>query len=207
MKNKPVLVYGGIIVVLTVVIIVATLKEQKPIPQQISTPPQSELPLNHPPIDGMNNNAAKPSKENVARRVQQEIENLQHSVEKEPNNISLLMQLANFLFDAHQMSEAKKYYERILQLDAKNTAARLELSVCYYHEQNFQQAISLMKEILSYEPRNQDAMYNLGSLYATMKNDAEALTWWKRTVQANDTSELAKKSKENISFLENSLKK
>jgi tetratricopeptide (TPR) repeat protein len=206
MKNKLFLVYGSIIVVLAAVIIIAVNNKQQPVSQQISASTQRELPPEHPPIDGKNNDT-KPSKDNVSSRVQQEIDNLKHAVEKEPTNISVLMQLANFLFDAHQMPEAKKYYERVLQLDAKHTAARLELSVCYYHEQNFEKAVSLMNEILSYEPNNQDAMYNLGSLYAAVQKNAEAITWWKRVIQANDTSELAQKSKENISFLENSLKK
>ncbi|MEK7263463.1 MAG: tetratricopeptide repeat protein [Bacteroidota bacterium] len=208
MKNKINLFYIVLVVVFIGVLAYTIFNEPKPAaPAQQAHAETSEgkLPPNHPPIDKMESpdgsGVQPPSKMNVSKEIMKKVDELKHAVEKDPNNIAALHELANFMFDAHQMAEAEKYYKMIVDKEPKNIEVRLDYSISLYHQKKYDEAIAATKTILSYDAKNTNAMYNLGALHATIGKNDEAIQWWEKTIAADAKSENATKAQQGISAL------
>ena len=209
MKNKINYIYIILVVVFIGVLAYTILNEPNPAtqPQSVSsaTGSESKLPPNHPPLDKMNEGGAdgmqQPSRANVSKEIMKKIDEMKHAVENDPKNTAALRELANFMFDAHQMAEAEKYYKMIIDKEPKNTEARLDYSICLYHLKKYDAAITATTEILSYESHNTNALYNLGALNATIGKNDEAIQWWEKTIATDAKSENANKAKQGIAAL------
>ena len=200
MKFKLIYLYGLIAAIAVVVlVIVAT---------QNSDEPKSEISeMNQNiPNDDIHKNLMKqggnqPSKENVSEEYRKKMAELKSEVEKNPDDTLALKKYADFLSAAHNMDDAITYYEKILKVDPKRADVHFALAVIYYHKQDLAKCEDENNKVLSFDPKNQMALYNLGAVAATKGEVDKAKDFWKQVIDINSESETGKLAKESLGKL------
>jgi tetratricopeptide (TPR) repeat protein len=123
------------------------------------------------------------------------INELRNIVEKNPENESAILELANLLFDSGFFEEAKNNYEHYLKFDTKNADARIDLGVCYYNLQQFDKAESEILTALKYAPKHQTAYLNLGIINLSIQKIEKSKEWFNKAYELDPNSEIGKKAK------------
>jgi cytochrome c-type biogenesis protein CcmH/NrfG len=102
----------------------------------------------------------------------------------EPQNASLLSQIASIYQGAHQFEKATDYYSKALSIDPKDVNARTQLASCLFYSGEVDEALHQLQVILSSDPKNVNAMFNLGMIRYKGKNDAAgAITAWRELLK------------------------
>ncbi len=123
------------------------------------------------------------------------INELKNVIEKNPENFSSMLELANLRFDSGFYEEAKNDYEKYLKSDPKNADARIDMAVCYYNLRQYDKAESEILTALKYSPNHQTGFLNLGVIYLAKQNTEKAKEWFNKTVDLDPNSEIGKKAK------------
>jgi TolA-binding protein len=123
------------------------------------------------------------------------INELKNIVEKDPNNASAILDLANLRFDSGFFEDAAKNYDQYLKLDPRNANARIDMAVCYYNMQKFDKAESEIITALKYSPNHQTGYLNLGVIYLAKQNLEKSKEWFNKAVELDPNSEVGKKAK------------
>src|SRR4030066_1339430 len=123
------------------------------------------------------------------------INELKSIVEKDPNNATAILDLANLRFDSGFFEDAAKNYEQYLKFNPKNANAQIDLGVCYYNMKQFDKAESEILATLKYSPKHQTAYLNLGVIYLAKQNMEKAKESFRKTVELDPNSEVGRKAK------------
>jgi len=98
----------------------------------------------------------------------------------EPQNASLLSQIASIYQGAHQFEKATAYYTKALSIDPRDVNARTQLASCLYYSGEVDEALHQLQVILKSDPKNVNALFNLGMIRYKGKNDASgAISAWR----------------------------
>ncbi len=134
-----------------------------------------------------------------------EIEELQKTVEENPNDAQAELRLANLYHDTKMYSKAVVIYDRYLQLNPSDPDARVDMGICYF-QMSFsdssqsgaylQTAVEEMKKALTYQPKHQLACFNLGIISFHTGDTDEAYSWLKRCVAIDSTSEVGRRAQQ-----------
>jgi len=104
----------------------------------------------------------------------------------DPKNASLLIQIAGIYQASHQFKEAASYFERALQLDPMNVAARTQLASCLFYSDDVDGAIAQLNQALKYNSNDVNALFNLGMIKYRGKQDASgAIAAWQQLLKTN----------------------
>ena len=125
-----------------------------------------------------------------------DIQELENSVAANPDDMSLMLQLANSLHDRLFYEKAIPYYKAYLVMNPKDANARVDLGICYKELGNFTAAENEMKTALHYVPNHLNAHFNLGIVYLSEGNIQESNIWFKRTVALDPNSEVGKRAQQ-----------
>lgn len=145
--------------------------------------------------------APAPSKDNVSKKVEEQIAHLKAVVAKDPSDARSAIDLARTLQDGHDLKDALKYYEIGLKADPGSIEARVDYSFCLYQSGNEQEALAQSIMILHRDAANPHALFNLGSIYANRGQSDSARYYWKSLISAHPQDELAKKASEYVKQL------
>ncbi|HEY2120878.1 MAG TPA: tetratricopeptide repeat protein [Candidatus Acidoferrum sp.] len=111
---------------------------------------------------------------------------LVEKLKTDPNNASLLIQVAAIYKSSHQFKDATVYYGRALKIDPKNVNARTEMASCLYYSGDVDSAMSELKQSLKYNPKDPNSLFNLGLIKWKGKNDpAGAIATWQELLKSN----------------------
>jgi len=99
-----------------------------------------------------------------------DIQELENSVAANPDDMSLMLQLANSLHDRLFYDKAIPYYKAYLVMNPKDANARVDLGICFKELGNFTDAENEMKTALHYVPNHLNAHFNLGIVYLSEGN-------------------------------------
>ena len=103
-----------------------------------------------------------------------------------PNDTSLLVQVAALYHTTHRFAEAADYYGRAVNTDPKNVALRTKLAASLYRNGNIDAAIAQLNTALSDDPKNANALYDLGMIKLQGKGDSRgAIAAWQRLLKTN----------------------
>jgi hypothetical protein len=116
-----------------------------------------QLPEGHPPI---------PSP--------QEIETLKKTVGNAPQDLALLTELANKLYDGGHYGEAVEYYRRILTMEPGNIGVSTDLGTALFYSGKPDEAITQFNQSLKIDPRHAQTLHNLVVVYLQGKRDVKA---------------------------------
>ncbi len=128
----------------------------------------------------------------------QEINQLRVQVTNNPADHQSVLHLAHLLGDSGFKEEAIKWYRQYLKDHGDEADVWVDMGVCYFDMNDFDNAISAMTKGIELNPAHQIAHFNLGIVNYTMNNLEKAVEWWNKAVQLNPTSDIANKARELI---------
>lgn len=111
---------------------------------------------------------------------------LVEKLKTDPNNPTLLNQVASIYKSSHQFKEAAGYYDRILKTDPNNVVARTEMASCLYYSGDVDGSLAQLHQSLKYKPADPNSLFNLGLITWKGKNDpAGAIVIWQELLKSN----------------------
>jgi len=123
-----------------------------------------------------------PSLEDLKRMA----EPLLAKLKTDPNNSDLLNKIGTLYKATHQFKEAAGYYQKAVDVDPKNVAARTELASCLFYQGDADGAIHQCQQSLRYDPNDANSLFNLGMIRLQAKNDpGGAVTAWQQLLKLN----------------------
>ena len=125
-----------------------------------------------------------------------QITELEKRVSANPNDMQMLLTLANACQDGRFFDKAIAHYKRYLEKNPKDANARVDLGVCYYESGNSDEAQNQMLTALKYDPKHVSAHFNLGIVNLSARRIQEANGWFKKTIALSPNSEMGQKAKQ-----------
>jgi tetratricopeptide (TPR) repeat protein len=122
-----------------------------------SSPTQNAVPEGHPTIS-----------------TSADLETLKKAVDGAPNNLTLLMELANKLYDAARYEEAIPYYRRVLTLEPHNVNVSTDLGTALFYTGKPDAAIAQFNQSLQIDPHHAQTLHNLVIVNLQGKKDINA---------------------------------
>jgi len=200
MKFKAIFLYGVVaLVAVAILIIVGTQDSSNP--GQLPVTNNQTMPDDDVHKQLMNQGSSTPGKENVSEEYKQKLAALKEAVDKNPADTLAMREYADFLLASHKMNEAITYYEKILDVNPKRADVRFALAVIYFNMQDFQKCEDENDKILTFDPKNQMALYNIGAIAATRGNKEKAKEYWNKVISINEKSETGQLAKESLTKL------
>jgi cytochrome c-type biogenesis protein CcmH/NrfG len=111
---------------------------------------------------------------------------LLEKLKSNPNDSSLLVQVGAIYHTTHRFKEAADYYSRALNIDPRNVTIRTKLASSLYRNGDVDGAIAQLNRALSYDPKDANALFDLGMIKLQGKSDPRgALADWQRLLKTN----------------------
>jgi cytochrome c-type biogenesis protein CcmH/NrfG len=130
--------------------------------------------------------AQMPSLEDMKRMADTKAEPLLAKLKTDPNNSDLLNQIGTLYKATHQFKEAGGYFQKAVDANPKNVAARTDLASCLFYEGDADGAINQLQQSLRYDPKDANSLFNLGMIRLQAKNDpGGAVTAWQELLKLN----------------------
>jgi len=200
MKFKPIYLYTLVALVAVIILVIVT-SQNSDEPTGVSSELSQNMPNDDVHKNLMKQDGNQPSKENVSEEYRKKMSELKTEVEKNPDDTLAIKRYADFLSAAHNMDDAITYYEKILKVDPKREDIHFALAVIYYHKQDYAKCEDENKQVLTFDPKNQMALYNLGAVAATRGEVNKAKDFWNQVIEINPGSETGKLAEESLKKL------
>jgi cytochrome c-type biogenesis protein CcmH/NrfG len=127
-----------------------------------------------------------PSLDDMKHMADKKAEPLLAKLKADPNNSELLNQIGMLYKATHQFKEATGYFQRAVDANPKNVAARTDLASCLFYQGDADGAINQLQQSLTYDPKDANALFNLGMIRLQGKNDANgAIAAWRQLLKLN----------------------
>ncbi len=131
------------------------------------------------------------------------IRNFKALLEKEPDNIILLISLGNAYFDMGMDREAIEVYRKALEIYPDNVSVRTDLGTAYRRIGQPDKALEEYRKSLALDPRHSITRYNIGVVLLWDKKDIDgALKMWTDLLRVDPYFVLADELRNNIEILE-----
>jgi cytochrome c-type biogenesis protein CcmH/NrfG len=145
------------------------------------------------PAGGMG--AHMPTLEEMKQMADQKAAPLLEKLKGDPGNSGLLIQVGSIYVATHQFKDAISYYGKAVQADSKNVTARNEMASCLYYTGDADGALAQLEQSLKDDPKNADALFNLGMIKWNAKKDAKgAVSAWQQLLKSNPELDARKKA-------------
>ena len=136
-----------------------------------------------------------PSLDQMKKMADKKAEPLLAKLKSDPNNSGLLLQVGKIYQATHQFKDAVRYYDKALKVDSKNVPARNEMASCLYYTGDADGALAQLEQSLKDDPKNADALFNLGVIKWDAKKDAKgAVSAWQQLLKSNPELDARKKA-------------
>lgn len=136
-----------------------------------------------------------PSLDDMKRMADKKAEPLLARLKTDPRNSTLLNQIGTLYKATHQFKDAANYYQKALDADPKNIPARTDLASCLFYQGDTDGALSQLQQSLRYDPKDANALFNLGMIRLQGKNDPDgAVMAWQKLLKSNPTLPQEKKT-------------
>ena len=200
MKFKPIYLYGSVALIAIIVLIVVAIQENS---DSTNTTLNNEQVMPDDDVHKQLKNEmnSSPGKENVSEEYKKKLAELEQAVKNNPRDTTALKSYADYLSASHKMNEAITYYEKILEIDPKRSDVYFALALIYYNKQDFVKCEEVNVKVLSFDPENQMALYNIGAIAASQGNKEKAKEFWDKVLTINSESETGKLAKESLGKL------
>lgn len=111
---------------------------------------------------------------------------LLEKLKSNPNDSAVLEQVGAIYHTSHQFKQAAAYYGKAVQIDPKNVALRTKLASSLYRGDDIDGAIAQLNQALSYDPKDANALFDLGMIRLQGKQDGKgALAAWQKLLKSN----------------------
>ena len=131
----------------------------------VTAPAPSQMPAPGPSTSGASSPEFDPAQHSAM------LAEMEATVEKEPKNAEMRVQLGNFFYDAQKWDQAINYYEQALKLTPDNTDVLVDLGVCYRNVKRTDEALAMFAKALEVDPAKKQALFNEIVVYGLDKGD------------------------------------
>jgi tetratricopeptide (TPR) repeat protein len=200
MKFKPIYLYGVIAIIAIAILLIIEIQEKS---DSTQTPVTNDQTMPNDDVHNQlkNQGSTSPGKENVSEEYKKKLAGLEQAVNENPRDTIALRNYADYLAASHKMNEAIPYYQKILDINPKRADIRFSLAVIYFSKQDFEKCKKENENVLSFDPQNQMAFYNLGAVAATQGLKDKAKEYWNKVISIDANTETAQLAKESLSKL------
>jgi cytochrome c-type biogenesis protein CcmH/NrfG len=130
------------------------------------------------------------------------VRELTAKVKQNPRDFDSIVELANLNFDQKNYNDAVNLYKSALQIRPDALEVRTDMGTAMFYQDRFDDAIAEFQQILEKDPKNAQALFNLGVTMLHGKNDPKrALEYWEKMIDANPNHPQAAFVKEQIQKL------
>ena len=144
-------------------------------PRTAATSPHGALPPGHP-------HSLEELKQISDRRAAPLLEKLKTS----PRDTALLTEVAALYHTTHRFNEAAGYYKQAVDIDPGNVLFRTKLAASLYRGGDVDGAIAQLNQALTYQPKDANALFNLGMIKLQGKGDSKgAVAVWRQLLKSN----------------------
>jgi cytochrome c-type biogenesis protein CcmH/NrfG len=127
-----------------------------------------------------------PSLQEMKQMADKQAAPLLEKLKTDPNNGALLVQVGGIYHSTHQFAEAVAYYGKAVQAEPKNVDFRTKLAISLYRGGDVDRAIVQLNQALSIDPKDANALFNLGMIRLQGKQDGKgALAAWQKLLKSN----------------------
>lgn len=131
---------------------------------------------------------------------------LQDSLDANPQNKVLTLQLANLYYDVQMYPNAQQLYKKYLDaFNPKDTSVMIDYGYALFKSGNQTGGIEATKKVLLLNSKHPIAIFNIAVMYYEQNNVEETVRWLKKCVEVAPTSDVGKKSKEFLETLSKTL--
>ena len=106
-------------------------------------------------------------------RVRQQLDSLEQTVERDPNNLDALAQLGGMYMDAAKYRQAIEYFERALRV-RPDPVLRSDLAICFKQSGRPDRALEELQRVVQDDPTQWQARFNEIVLLGEMRRFDEA---------------------------------
>jgi len=110
---------------------------------------------------------------NMMARVRQQLDSLEQTVERDPNNLDALAQLGGMYMDAAKYRQAIEYFERALRV-RPDPVLRSDLAICFKQSGRPDRALEELQRVVQDDPTQWQARFNEIVLLGEMRRFDEA---------------------------------
>lgn len=143
------------------------------------------------------NDAGQPPSGEIMRMIQ----TILMELEKNPDNVDLMVQAGNAHFDIGQFDKAIIYYKNVSALHPGNAEILIDLGVSYFNLSQLDSALVFMQQALQIEDSHKQGLYNIGIVYYNLGRMDQAIQSWNKLIQKHTNSAEAQAAKEFIEQL------
>ncbi len=111
--------------------------------------------------------------------VQRLLTDLRGRLQRNPNDLAALVNLANLYFDAGKYAQAIVYYKRALALDPDNPDTRTDYATALHGEDRDLEALAQLRIVLDKRPAFAEALFNEGIVANAIGRRTEAVSAFK----------------------------
>lgn len=90
------------------------------------------------------------------------------------------------LFNRGSVTEAERYFLKVIKLNSKEPQAYHFLGMIYLRQKEYEGAVEVLKMAVSLNALNDTALNNLGLAYYNLKKYEEAIEYFQKSIQLND---------------------
>jgi len=126
----------------------------------------------------------------------QKINALEQQIKDNPNDTTVILDLAHAKNDAGMFEQAIVNYKQYLKLVPKDPDARIDMGICYYNLKDFDTAINEMEEAVKIDPKHQIGFLDLGIVNLAKGDMDKSKQWLQQAVQLDPGSEYGRKAEE-----------
>jgi Tfp pilus assembly protein PilF len=94
------------------------------------------------------------------------------------------------------MPRAIDTYNKYLHLKPADADARVDLGICYYESGDSPTALKEMQTALTYDPKHQMALFNLGIVTLNQGNLAQSNEWFKKAIAVNPNTQVGQRAQQ-----------
>lgn len=136
-----------------------------------------------PPVSAT---AKQPTLDEIHKMADAQASPLLNKLKSDPNNSKVLEQVGATYYEGHQFKVAAQYYGKAVQAEPKNTALRVKLAGALFESGDANGALAQLNMVLTQEPTNANALFNLGAIELNSKKDEKgAIAAWKQLLKTN----------------------
>jgi len=130
------------------------------------------------------------------------VQELSAKIKQNPRDFDSLVELANLNFDQKNYGDAVNLYKTALEVRPDALNVRTDMGTAMFYQERFDDAIAEFQQVLQSDPKNAQALFNLGVTMLHGKNDPKrALEYWERMIATNPNHPQAAFVKEQIQKL------
>jgi len=111
------------------------------------------------------------------------VDSFSKAIKLEPTNPVFYTEIGKLLRDDKKTDEAKKEFEKAIQLKSDYLDAKIQMALIFEQEENFQEAINRLKNIVAENPQSVEALFQLGRIYYNNNQTDEAVSQFQQVIQ------------------------